>query len=37
MSLTEDRLVIRTYGGFRGTTLEEGDDVEYKKTDKPNK
>ena len=37
MSLTEYRLVIRTYGGFRGTTLEEGDDVEYKKTDKPNK
>ena len=37
MSLTKDRLVIRHFGGFAGTPLEEGSDVEYKKTDKPNK
>ena len=32
-SLTKDRLVIRTYGGFAGTPLEEGSDLVYKKTD----
>lgn len=37
MSLTKDRLVIRHFGGFAGTSLEEGSEVEYKKTDKPNK
>ena len=37
MSLTKDRLVIRIFGGFAGTSLEEGSEVEYKKTDKPNK
>ena len=37
MSLTKDRLVIRIFGGFAGTPLEEGYDIEYKKTDKPNK
>ena len=37
MSLTKDRLVIRIFGGFAGTSLEEGYDIEYKKTDKPNK
>ena len=37
MSLTKDRLVIRHFGGFAGTPLEEGYDIEYKKTDKPNK
>ena len=37
MSLTKDRLVIRHFGGIAGTPLEEGYDIEYKKTDKPNK
>ena len=37
MSLTKNRLVIRHFGGFAGTPLEEGYDVEYKKIDKPNK
>jgi len=37
ISLTKDRLVIRTFGGFFGTPLEEGTDIVYKKTDKPNK
>ena len=37
MSVTKDRLVIRTFGGFAGTPLEKGTDVVYKKTDKPNK
>ena len=37
MSLTEDRLVIRTFGGFAGTPLEKGTDVVFKKIDKPNK
>ena len=37
MSLTKDRLVIRIFGGFAGTSLEEGSEVEYKKIDKPNK
>jgi hypothetical protein len=37
ISLTGDRLVIRTFGGFFGTPLEKGTDVVYKKTDKPNK
>ena len=37
ISLTGDRLVIRTFGGFFGTPLEEGTDMVYKKTDKPNK
>jgi len=37
MSVTKNRLVIRTYGGFFGTPLEEGTDVEYKKIDTPNK
>ena len=37
MSLTKDRLVIRIFGGFAGTPLEEGYDIEYKKIDKPNK
>ena len=31
MSLTKDRLVIRTFGGFFGTPLEEGTDITYKK------
>jgi len=31
MSLTEDRLVIRTFGGFVGTPLEKGTNVVYKK------
>ena len=35
--LTKDHLVIRHFGGFAGTSLEEGYDIEYKKTDKPNK
>ena len=35
--LTKDHLVIRHFGGFAGTSLEEGSEVEYKKTDKPNK
>ena len=37
MSVTKDRLVIRTFGGFAGIPLEKGTDVVYKKTDKPNK
>lgn len=37
MSLTKDRLMIRTFGGFAGTPLEKGTDVVYKKIDKPNK
>lgn len=37
MSLTKDRLVIRHFGGIAGIPLEEGYDIEYKKTDKPNK
>ena len=31
MSLTEDRLVIRVFGGFAGTPLEKGTDMVYKK------
>ena len=31
MSLTKDCLVIRAFGGFFGTPLEKGYDVEYKK------
>lgn len=37
MNVTKDRLVIRAFGGFFGTPLEEGTDVVYKRTDKPNK
>lgn len=35
MSLTKDRLVIRTFGGIAGIPIEKGTDVEYKKIDKP--
>jgi len=35
MSLTKDRLVIRSFGGFAGTSLDEGFDATYKKIDKP--
>ena len=31
MSLTKDRLVIRTFGGFAGTPIEKGTDIIYKK------
>ena len=31
MSLSKDRLVIRTFGGFAGTPIEKGTDVVYKK------
>ena len=34
-TLTKDRLVIRSFGGFAGTPLEEGTDIVYMKTDKP--
>jgi uncharacterized protein YcfL len=37
MSVTKDRLVIRTFGGYAGIPLEKGTDVVYNKTDKPNK
>ena len=30
-SLTKDRLVIRSWGGFAGTPLEKGYDTVYKK------